>query len=323
MRDWYFISDCCLQFKEKTMRLIIIYFLLLSNVIANGQTSTYHPLPESYAVWNVYYQYSCFGLGNGGSTAYDYPIVISGDTVIQNQLYKKLETPFFLGTTIGDCYSIPVDPAYQGAFRQDISNKEVYYVPQFGTEEELLFDFNMEVGDTVKGHLATYNDNHIITSIDSILVDNNYRKQWNIGASSGLRLIEGIGSTFGFFKPLPSVLSHQPFFDLTCFQENGTTLYPENTTDCLVVTDIQSVTNEKLATTAFPNPSTEAVQLNFGKTVSCLTVNVFSSLGELISSKQIKYLDSYKQILPEVQGIYLIQLIEGNGDESVLRVVKR
>lgn len=300
------------------MRQITIYFLLLSCIVANGQTSTYHPLPESNAVWTCNAYLYCFP--EGGTGDYDYIVAIDGDTLIQNQTYKILEVPFSIDNSTGNCFGLTT--GYRGAFRQEIPNKKVYFIPPSETAEQLLFDFTMEVGDTVKGYLATYNPNRSITSIDSVIVGNSYRKRWNVGAGSTINLIEGVGSTFGFFQPLLGVLNHEPSYATTCFQENAITLYPETASECLVVTTVQSNARRKLTPSVFPNPSANAVQLKFGSMAVNLTLNVFSSLGELVSSKRLKDIDSYNLMLPEVRGVYLLQLIDQYGDESVLRVVK-
>ncbi|MBK6397641.1 MAG: hypothetical protein IPF75_05100 [Bacteroidetes bacterium] len=47
----------------------------------------------------------------------------------------------------------------------------------------MLYDFNLEVGDTVHGYLGSWlfsNNLDTVTAIDSILVGNSYRKRWSI-----------------------------------------------------------------------------------------------------------------------------------------------
>ncbi|MBL7953942.1 MAG: hypothetical protein JNJ91_02805, partial [Flavobacteriales bacterium] len=69
------------------------------------------------------------------------------------------------------------------------------------TSDSLLYDFSLEVGDTLKGYLgATAALPLAVISIDSALVDGAYHKRINFDTSAvclRFAMIEGVGSTNG------------------------------------------------------------------------------------------------------------------------------
>lgn len=88
-----------------------------------GQTSIYHPFPDSNAVWNFHIQAYCFQNGDGDE---NYSIILLGDTIINSQSYHKLTTPFVESYSTGSCGA--TQTGYKGAIRQDSAAKKVFYV---------------------------------------------------------------------------------------------------------------------------------------------------------------------------------------------------
>lgn len=183
------------------MKNLLLVLLTLTAFSTSAQTSVYHPFPDSNACWNVNMsQGMCF---MGGFSSEDYSLTFSGDTIIENQTYQKLVTPYVQISITGGCTQQNF-PGYQGAIRQDIINKKVFFVPPAQSSELLLYDFTMETGDTIKGYLATFNSPpDVVAEIDSVLIGDNYRKRWSINPCYDIYLIEGVGSTFGLLKPSP------------------------------------------------------------------------------------------------------------------------
>jgi hypothetical protein len=142
-------------------------------------------------------------------------------------------------------------PAYRGAYRQNIPQKEVYFVEPFTNQECLLYDFKLGVGDTVTG---CYNPGSciIVSSVDSVLIGSNYRKRINLATNPPYSLIEGIGSTAGLLEPL---CPFEYIANLICFSQNGQTLYPDTVTDCILTTQIPEIPEVEIAS-VHPNPFT-------------------------------------------------------------------
>jgi hypothetical protein len=166
------------------MKKIILFVTLLISFNAKSQTSVYHPFPDSAANWNIVSHRPC-GLGFD-MWEYNYSIVISGDTLINGNTYHKLDIPVQVIETHGACNSngTLVSPGYYaGCIRQDTSIKKVFFVPPSDSVEWLLYDFNMAVGDSVKGYTGTFAfPVEVVQNIDSVLVGNSYRKRWIINS---------------------------------------------------------------------------------------------------------------------------------------------
>lgn len=206
----------------KYLLLVGVLFTILSKL----QSTTYHPFPEQNAIWN--FRWTLVG------TEYDFDekfsLSLSGDTIIGNQTYHKLVTPYG-----GDI---------SGAIRQDITAKKVYFIAPSETTEHLLYDFTMQVGDTVKGYTQGKFGYDIVVSIDSVLVGNSYRKRWLVNSGYNIYFIEGIGSTYGLFQISPVDNTDFPDYSLLCYSENNQTLFPDSQTKCDLINGIESnVTN--------------------------------------------------------------------------------
>jgi len=101
----------------------------------------------------------------------NYSYTFSGDTLINNLTYHKLTTPFAKPYVGGS--------GYRGAIRQDIVAKKVFFIPLREISEKVLYDFTLQVGDTVKVK-PYYSPRDTVQSIDSVLVGNTFRKRWQI-----------------------------------------------------------------------------------------------------------------------------------------------
>jgi len=242
----------------KTLLLIIFSAITFAT---HAQTSIYHPFPDSDAVWNAVYYYGdhviCWD-------EIHYSYVFGNDTVIASRSYHKIMIPFAINISSVPCGSyVPV--GYQGAIRQDTTTEKVYFVEQYSTTEQLLYDFNLHVGDTLKYGIskwapcAQYPDT--VTTIDSILIGNTYRKQFTFsGYMSYYQLIEGIGSTNGLLElPCPSRIEEG--LRLNCFQQNGITLYPDSTITCDIISSVNDLSEKNISITLSPNPATNLLTI--------------------------------------------------------------
>jgi len=219
-------------------------------------------------------------------------------------------TPFIQYFLAGTC-GITHVAGYKGAIRQDILNKKVFYIPPAETTEQLLYDFNMQVGDTVKGFLETfsYHDDTII-SIDSVKVDSTYCKRWNINTCYNIYFIEGIGSTYGLIEQSPGCITDQADYTITCFQQNGQTLYPDTTTNCQVITAVNSLDEISNHVKIFPNPSVNSITVQVDKIRLIQIVDLYGKTVKRIINKCNEYEIDIKDI---PTGIYLIKIDTDNG----------
>ncbi len=271
--------------------ILLLSFFLLTFKIGNSQTHVYHPFPDSNAVWIFHSYFPGPNIMCSGPVEDYYSLIISGDTVIGSQTYHKLniDAVAIISSAL-PCPNTKVD--YLGAIREDAPNKKVYIIPPADTTEQLLYDFNLQAGDTLKGYIGTsalpYADT--IDSVDSVLVGGNYRKRWKINCTSpanshAVEIIEGIGSTYGLVKESTCNKTDLPDYSLSCFKQNDITLYPSNPNKCNIITYIHSVDENLNRIIAYPNPSDGKFTIkNDGISKEELKIEVYNILGEKVYS---------------------------------------
>jgi len=201
---------------------------------------------------------------------------------------------------------------YIGAFREDTINKKVFFIPENNSYDTLLYDFNLSIGDTLLSSIINDSINYMnhVSLIDSIIVGNKYYKRYGLSSGSNLNyvyLIQGIGSTFGLFGYL-----YPPFESgttLLCFKQNGQTLYPDTTTNCQLITSLNS--NEEISNQVkvFPNPTTNDFTVRFSEKVTG-KINIYDIKGNLVKQQKVNLTDEINLFLGSIsQGTYIISFI--------------
>ena len=264
------------------MKKLLFFSALVLTLIANGQTSHYNSFPDSNAFWNFHFLFNC--MGGGGIVEEYYSVTIPGDTVINGQTYHKLTVPFVQEYSHGDCGGITA--GYKGAVRQDPAAKKVFIIPPSGSTEQLLYNFSMQVGDTVKGYLESIAPApDIVQTIDSVMVGNAYRKSWNINTCYNIRIIEGIGSTYGLIELSPGCITDLPDNSLFCFQQNGKTVFPDTTSSCKLLTSVNSVIYSNNDLKIYPNPSNGSFTVEFDPLMNITGLRLSSMFGNTVSEQ--------------------------------------
>lgn len=264
------------------MKKLLTILLFILTIYASGQKSVYYPFPDSNAVWNLGFNSGCMT----GTDAESYSIVIGGDTLISSLLYHKLTTPFVDCYIAGSCTQTNF-PGYKGAIRQDTSIRKVFYVPPDSSSEQLLYDFNMQVGDTVKGFIETWTYvKDTVCSIDSVLVGNNYHKRWFINPCYNIYFIEGVGSTYDLLLQSPGCVTDWSDGSITCFQQNGYTLYPDTLINCPLITSINTIDKNLNLIKVYPNPSNSSFTIDIDQSINVYEIRLTDLLGNIILRQQ-------------------------------------
>lgn len=301
------------------MRKLLIIFLFGYSMNVCAQTSVYHEFPDSNAVWNFAYDNFCMSFPIGGPDHIDYSITIAGDTLISGADYKKLVTPYLQVTVSSGCL-IPVTTGYQGAFREDTSAKKVFFVPPGSVAEELLYDFNWQVGDTITGWLTSiFGSTDTVISIDSVLVGSGYRKMWNINSWYDVKIIEGIGCTYGLIRPSPGNATDMPNYSLTCFNQDQTVLYPSgSTTTCELITGISSPATKSFS--LYPNPAAQSFSIQTDPTLFT-EVAMYDVAGKLL--RRWDPLPGGYTLSGIPDGIYIVEMRQKDGPGQRMPLVVR
>jgi len=298
-------------------KLLTLLFLIEFVYTAKAQTNVYHPFPDSNAVWGM--SSGCGDMINQcGNFVYN-KLYYDGDTVISGYSYKKIAMQN--GTeTNGSCCGIPYP--YSGGLgflRQNTSGRKVYWRDQWMTSDTLLYDFTLNVGDTLTGFLNCGNSPPLtVFSIDSILVGSSYRKRINFDSitmcAEYYSIIEGIGGTTGLGIPLCTA----PFQNgnwLLCFSINSNIIYtssPPCSLDTIPCGQLPTGIDDLLFQTrkivsVFPNPSIDKITLHCDAVNLPVRIAVYDLLGTKYMETEINTDASEINIAELPAGVYFLQ----------------
>lgn len=265
------IFQCYGQLKKMSkMKKFMLFSWLLMTAFTNGQSTTYHPFPEGNATWNYIYFQQFMSMPPNDYELVNYSYTFSGDTLINNLTYHKLITPFPNAYVVGY--------GYRGAIRQDIVEKKVFFIPPTEISERVLYDFTMQVGDTVKG-VPYYSPRDTVQSIDSVLIGNIFRKRWLI--HDNYYIIEGIGSTCELLGIVPVAYTDGPEYNLSCYSENNKTLYPDSQTNCELINSLKFLETNSTEIKVYPNSQKGSFTIEFVD-ANILEIKLIDMLGKVI-----------------------------------------
>jgi len=293
------------------MKKLYFCFFILVSINSVAQTSVYHPFPDSNAVWNVEIVSQC----SSSTVTWEwYSYVMNGDTSIGGNSYHKIYIPLFLDTS--QCFGNSALAGYYfGCVRQDTSLKRVYFIERLASTENLLYDFSLEIGDTIHGLLTNWGDcadDSVITEIDSILINGNYRKRWKVPTMlMPQHIIEGIGYLGGPFTP---ICSWEGRDDLSCFTQDNVVLYEDsfNVTHpglCGIINSVSPV-EKKPTTFLYPNPVFEEAMLETPAQPAVLSI--YNYLGILVLERKIISNKTILQLEDLHDGIYFYCLTDSS-----------
>jgi len=235
--------------------LLLFSFSVALSFSSKAQTSVYHPFPDSAAVWVVNYTFIDTCIEED-----EYAYVFDGDTVINSYTYHKITVPVVKNIPPNQCSEVSPPPTgYRGAIRQDIVAKKVYFVPANLLNEGLLYNFSLNIGDTIHNKYwasicGNPNTIYQVTAIDSILIGTTFRKKIVFNNSSALSIIEGIGSITGLLEPM--CVFFEVYWSLDCFSQNDTTLFTGSASQhyCDITNSVNNIPERNISITLSPNP---------------------------------------------------------------------
>ncbi len=251
----------------------------------------------------------------------DYLYYFNDDTIINSHIYKKL---YMSGIHYEEAYgNITCNPTvyhfqknYVGAIRND-SGKVYCLQPYF--YEFLLFDFTLNIGDTVPGFFY-FSKATTIFSIDSVLINSRYHKRFNL--KYGYWIIEGIGSNFGLIES--ESMSLDASSEFLCYAENHIPIFPVGT-NCILNVSINENKEYKKKTDLiiYPNPASDEITIDFGKVLEQdVFVEIYNITGQKVKRQKFKG-KSLIQIEAKdlVHGLYLGKVIFYNGEVANFKFV--
>lgn len=293
----------------KTQKFHLILLLLFISFNGYGQTID----PESE--WRVNHQYAA------PENVFNvfYRDFIDGDTVINSIEYYKI---------YGSGYSyeglIPTgnihyfDHSLHGFLREENDKWYTYYV----NEDNLLFDFTLDINDTVHSAYTSFIDEPItISDIDSILVDGVYKKRMRLTydfMQGDKYIIEGIGATTGLFE---NIVFIEWWSELVCFAKNGISLWGASTEDCDLAININEIVQKQSPCSVSPNPAIDFTTLTIPDNLGKVSFTLIDMIGWMVYQDFFESPSANKiQLTSYHSGIYLA-VIESNSMKQTVKLI--
>jgi hypothetical protein len=295
------------------MKILIILFCIASCSLKVSSQS-YHPVIEDDKVW-----LESFNMGvNICNYESVYQLRFGGDTLINEFTYRKI-----LSRTYSPVSAGPYCPPFvlnQNWFeldyvfmREDTTARKVF-IWTLGDnpdgEEVLLYDFNLQVGDTIpaSGYVTGGIDCVIYSIEDFLLLNGEVRKKYHYSGLDSY-YIESIGGSSGLFQRFWQGFGF--WWQTMCVEQNGVDLHSPGGGNIIcnwlsLGTDEESFPEVSI----YPNPSSGNFVLEIGTSEfgnSNVKLNIFNAMGQQIFSEPIQSARNSIQ-LPPISGIYFWQL---------------
>lgn len=275
------------------------------------------------------------------------------DTLIQNKVYRKVATKNLCHLTpdlsgkLHNSTTLNTNEFVFGGIREE--NKKVYFLrfnqaPQWGTlqykgmnfnpdEEYLLYDFDVMPGDTIQfGEVrfvsivngdTTYTTRQYSTIIRKELTSEQNHKRYEVTNShvfappheTGI-LMEGIGSSYGFFGVYDSYLTY-----LMCFELDGESLiYSYKCNPCAQYVSTENA-DEDLLLSLYPNPTNSRIEISSNSNTKIKEVKILDSVGKWLSARSYSSERITLDLSDYAAGIFFLRITLDNGKVLVKKVV--
>lgn len=302
----------------------VLFLIVINLIIKTGFTQDYIPFADSTAIWNV-------RKSNGITHEIrDLRYGAYGDTIINTKKYKKIQ--FLYDTTLHHPLS-----KYVCAIREE--DKRIFVkFPQIA-DEQLMYDFNLLIEDTIKYYYSGWVDDYIIPDtfyryvydIDTItLADGKPRKRFQFyGGTSRDTWIEGIGSIewYGVFNPFVRIsYDNGDQYEPTCVKVNNKLVFLDNSVCnscfCSLYTSIIDFNSSETITLPSPNPFTNKIVFKFNDSKILKHVNIYDLNGKLIFKSEDFTYQQYEYNIDILEGTYIYEMIQDNKVVKIGKIIK-
>jgi len=313
-------------------KLLSTLFVIFCCCIQTLNAQDYKPFPIENAMWREVSNASDCKTGE----IEDYQYLITGDSVIHNKTYNKLQrTGCVKFYDFEQVHIFPFDE-YAGCFRNDIHEKKIWYIFPDDDFEQLLYDFNLQLYDSVYVKLNSGYTTYIgvVTNIDDVSLSDGLHKRFQIfweqlsGASfNGYSyIIEGIGSTMGLLFFAEERLSYMsPFvIELKCFSLDGEAIYinPKPLfADCTPVA-IENYAQSKSKITLYPNPVYDTFQIQGVVPFQNYNISIYNMYGQIVMQEQVLNENEVINIENLRKGVYLVKISIMNNIVATCKLIK-
>ncbi len=296
--------------KKAKLYFSVVFLLIILK--ANGQI--YHGFPTVDGYWKTQYSWvGCLDTIGISGVCSEYQYIITGDTSIGNDQFQKIELSGRDRNPNDETWTY-WNSGYHGCYRNDLEYKKVYYIPKDSIYESLLYDFNLNLFDTLPESFIYHQaENMIVTveQIDSILIQDTYLKRYHLSENAGFGgeyLIEGIGNTLGLLSQITPFFEHM--YDLLCFKNYEDNLYyfDNDSSDCDLITRIIEITQEDFYLQIYPNPAKDFIIIDNEDIGKGVIIEIYNSVGQKVKTITDFRSNSIINIADLQNGLYFVRI---------------
>ncbi len=247
-------------------------------------------------------------------------LMMVGDTMLDGVSYKKLYEKW------SDFFNINFELI---GFVREIPDK-VYYRPIDKTDDYLLYDFGLDVGDSTFMYYDQFEWGGVYVRIDSIVskfIGDTIRDCYYVSSrDEGYQnwafyntWIEGIGALQGFLNPcLCQQIGGYSWPQLLCYKDHGEILYMNAYYNTCIIGGSDSVEENETQNLFFDN--SRSMLRYTGQLNSCTSVSIFNLLGQRVYFNG-NLCNDHLDLNDLKQGLYIAVLRDGMS-VSCLKFIK-
>ena len=304
----------------KATRLFTLLALLLMVGGATMQAQEWMSLLKDNSEWNILWQ----STGVPTPELITESLVISGDTLIDGELYKKVlrklssETQYWHGSMEYDLY---------GIIKEEESGK-VFYKPKEQEVEYLLYDFGMNVNDTAVMYWCQNPNCEVQVRIDSIATQHiagAERRVFYVSSKDSFSdwrwlntWVEGIGATEGLLYSCHVVSAGGiTLHELLCYHVDGELVWQNPIYNTCLIDNYDGIQDNTVgfSVQVYPNPAKDKVVIEGLETSE---VQFYNALGQMVKTvRETNEID----LSGLVEGVYLLRITDAEGKNHTARLV--
>jgi hypothetical protein len=298
------------------MRKILVTTALFIFIINSMLSQGYTPMPENVAVWDIYHEEQIPDIRYREYDRY----IMKGDTIINAINYNKIYCVSYNYTLQGSSFLLTMGKqAFCFGIRQDVPNKKVYRTLTTAntTIDTLLYDYDLQIGDTVPTTFTSPDRKQTVTATDSVTFrGKKYRRfMLKTNGMSGATLIEGVGNANGFIE------QHIGFFEGGDVLSDFCNSDYNNCSGPLAL-KVEESNHPALQVNIYPNPFTDETTLSFSTEQPKRRAILYNVLGMELQSYNCSGIELLIQKEELKNGVYFLKIINGNNAVTQKLVVQ-
>jgi hypothetical protein len=258
----------------------------------------------------------------GCKESYYYKYQLIGDTLIDgNSLSKLYRTDTEIRNNMDDtCYvwHFGATLGYVGAIEQNENDRIVYLVRKGKLEKEVLFNYNLKVGDTLRSTLSSgVGCPDIVQSLDPLIIGSETYLKWTFldCGDNESHVIEGIGTSWGLVEKMKD----QGFLNsfLVYVSIDSVPYYSANVNSDIGCKEVNNIATPKgLSWKIYPNPSTGI--FNIESKGEKGQWQILNSTGQITRSGKGAVID----LSDKSRGVYFLWLISEGRTPQYYKLIK-